>query len=127
MKMFMILAALGVACFLVIACSDKPPSTIGEAGKTDSEIKPAPVAQVEQSEAQALAQEATSAPSEVTEIDGRLIQTEKGLAIATGTDAYVVAGRDLSDMLGKMVKVTGAIAEVDGGQVIEVMTVTPME
>jgi hypothetical protein len=63
----------------------------------------------------------------MAEIDGRLIQTEKGMAVVTGTDAYVVAGRDLSDMLGKMVKVTGTIAEVDGGQVIDVMTVIPME
>jgi hypothetical protein len=30
-------------------------------------------------------------------------------------------------MIGKRVKVTGAIDEVDGGQVIEVMTVTPVE
>jgi hypothetical protein len=30
-------------------------------------------------------------------------------------------------MIGKMVKVTGAVAEVDGGQVIEVMTVMPAD
>ncbi len=112
MKMFLILAALGFACFLVIACSEKPPATMGQA---------------EQSETKASPQVAASAAAEVAEIDGRLVQTEKGLAVATGTDAYLVAGRDLSDMLGKMVKVTGTIAEVDGGQVIDVMTVAPME
>jgi hypothetical protein len=112
MKTFMIFAGLGLACFLIIACSEKQPATIG---------------QVDQTEKKASSQVAASAQTEVTEIDGRLIQTEKGLAIATGTDAYVVAGKDLSDMIGKLVKVTGAIAEVDGSQVIEVMTVTPME
>ena len=55
------------------------------------------------------------------------MQTEKGLAIITGTDTYVVSGKDLSDMIGQTVKVTGTVAEVDGGQVIEVMTVTPLE
>jgi hypothetical protein len=92
MKMFLILAALGFACFLIIACSEKLPAT-----------------------------------AEVAEIDGRLVQTEKGLAVATGTDAYVVTGKDLSEMIGKLVKVTGTIAEVEGGQVIDVMTVTPVE
>ena len=112
MKIFMILAALGFACFLTIACSEKQPATIGQA---------------DQAETKAASHVAASAPTEVTEIDGRLVQTEKGLAIVTGTDAYVVGGRDLSDMIGKMVKVTGAVAEVDGGQVIEVMTVMPAD
>jgi hypothetical protein len=126
MKTFMIFVALGFACYLVIGCSDKPPATVGQAGQTDSEKNPAAVATADQSEAQTQAQPASD-PTEVAEIDGRLIQTEKGMAVVTDTDAYVVAGRDLSDMLGKMVKVTGTVAEVDGGQVIDVMTVTPVE
>ena len=112
MKTFVILAALGFACFLIIACSEKQPATMG---------------QVEQTETEASTQVAASGAAVVAEIDGRLVQTEKGLAVATGTDAYVVAGKDLSEMIGKLVKVTGTIAEVDGGQVIEVMTVTPIE
>jgi len=112
MKTFMIFAALGLACFLIIACSEKPPATMGQAEQTQTEASP---------------QVAASAGAEVAEIDGRLVQTEKGLTLATGTDAYVVAGRDLSDMLGKLVKVTGTIAEAEGGQVIDVMTVTPIE
>jgi hypothetical protein len=98
------------APFLIIACSEKQPATMGQAEQTETKASP-----------QGAASDA------VTEIDGRLVQTEKGLAVVTGTDAYVVAGKDLSDMIGKLVKVTGAIAEVDGGQVIEVMTVTPVE
>lgn len=112
MKTFIIIAALGFACFLIIACSEKPPATVGQAEQTETEAAP---------------RVAASDAAEVAEIDGRLVQTEKGLAVVTGTDSYVVAGKDLSDMIGQLVKVTGAIAEVDGGQVIEVMTVTPMD
>ncbi len=108
MKAFLIFAALGFACFLIIACSEKQPATMGQGEQTETKAPPRVAAAV-------------------AEIDGRLVQTEKGLAVATGTDAYVVAGADLSDMIGKLVKVTGVIAEVDGGQVIEVMTVTPMD
>jgi hypothetical protein len=64
MKMFLILAALGFACFLVISCSDKPPSTVGQAGQTDSEKKPAAVATVEQTQAQ------TQAPASDLDRDG---------------------------------------------------------
>ena len=112
MKTFMILAALGFACFLIIACSEKQSTTMGQA---------------DQNETKASRQAAVSSAAKVAEIDGRLVQTEKGLAVATGTDAYVVAGKDLSDMLGKRVKVTGTIAEVDGGQIIQVMEVNPAE
>ncbi len=112
MKTYMILAVLGVACFLVVACSEKQPASMGQADQTQTEASP---------------QVAASAAAEVAEIDGRVVQTEKGLAVATGTDAYVVAGKDLSEMIGKLVKVTGTIAEVDGGQVIDVMTFTPIE
>jgi hypothetical protein len=36
-------------------------------------------------------QVAASDASAIAEVDGRLVQTEKGLAVATGTDVYVVA------------------------------------
>jgi hypothetical protein len=112
MKLVKIFVIVGVACLFLVACSEKNPVTTG---------------QVQQSESQAPAQVATSAPETPTEVDGTLTQTEKGLALVTDTDIYVVAGQDLSDMLGKKVKVTGAIAEVDNTQVIKVMSVIPME
>lgn len=124
MKVFKKLTVLGFACLFVMACSEKQPATIGQADQTDLEKKPAPMAQVEKTETQALSQTVAPAP---TEIAGTLMQTEKGLAIVTGTDIYVVTGQDMSDMIGQTVKVTGAVAEVDGGQVIEVMTVAPLE
>jgi hypothetical protein len=142
MKLIKKLTVLGFACLLVMACTEKQPATIGQTDQTDLEKKPAPMAQVgqsdaenqpasmekvEQTETQALSQTVASAPTESAEIAGALMQTEKGLAIVTGTDTYIVAGQDLSDMIGKTIKVTGTVAEVDGGQVIEVITVTPIE
>ena len=112
MKQFKSFAIIGIACLFLVACSEKSSVTTGK---------------VEQSESKAPAQVATSAPAEPTEIDGTLTQTEKGLALVTDTDIYIVAGQDLSDMLGKKVKVTGAIAEVDKTQVIQVMSVIPLE
>lgn len=142
MKIFKMLTALGLACLLVMACTEKQPATIGQADQTDagqnptpvamakpgdSGDRPAPAAQVEKSETQGLSQEVASSSTETAEIDGTLMQTQKGLAVVTDTQAYVVTGRDLSDMIGQTVKVTGAVAEVDGGQVIEIMTVVPAE
>ena len=37
MKTFVIFAALGFACFLIIACSEKQPATMGQAEKTETE------------------------------------------------------------------------------------------
>lgn len=127
MKMFRIVMVLSVACLFVFACSEKPASTIGQTDQTDSEKTATPTAQVEQTETHASPQASSSVPIDSVEVDGMLMQTDKGLAIVTGTNSYVVAGKDLSDMIGKIVKVTGTIAEVNGGQVIEVMQVTPME
>lgn len=112
MKLFKILTIIGFTCLFAIACTEKSPTTVGQG---------------EQTETQAPAKESASAQAEPAEIDGTLTQTEKGLAIVTDTDTYLVSGKDLSDMVGQKVKVTGAIAEADGGQVIEVMTVTPVE
>jgi hypothetical protein len=139
MKFFQFLNVLGLACLLVMACSEKQPATIGQTDSGEkpapvaqvqpsgSENQPAPTAQVEQTGNQAPAQSVAATATEPTEIFGYLMQTEKGLAITAGTDTYVVLGKDLSDRIGETVKVTGTVAEFDGGQVINVMTVTPME
>ncbi len=111
MKLFKTLTIIGFACLFAIACSDSPTTT----------------GQVKKTETQASSQVASSAPAGSAEIAGMLMQTEKGLAIVTGTDTYVLAGKDLSDRIGQTVKVTGTLAEIDGDQVIDVMSVTPME
>jgi type IV pilus biogenesis protein CpaD/CtpE len=112
MKLLQTVAIAGLACLFLVACSEQSPITTGK---------------VEQEQSQSQPQVATSAQTEPTEIDGILTQTEKGLAIVTETDTYIVAGQDLSDMVGQMVKVTGAVAEVPDGPVIQVMSVIPLE
>ena len=127
MKLLRMLTVLGFALVLMTACTENPPATVGQTEQGGAEKKAIPVAQVEEAETRALSQVTGPGTTEPAEIDGMLMQTEKGLAVVTGTRSYVVAGKDLTDMAGKMVKVTGTVAEVDGGQVIEVMTVSPME
>lgn len=112
MKLLKFLAIIGGACLFFIACSEQSPVTTG---------------QIEKSETPAPAQVATTAPEEPAEIDGILTQTQQGLALVSDTDIYIVTGQDLSDMLGKKVKITGAIADVEETQVIQVMSVIPME
>lgn len=127
MKRFQLFMVLCLTCFLATACSEKQSITTGQAEPTKAPQQSASAVPAEETETQAMTPVASSAEREPVEIGGTLMQTEKGLAIVTDTQAYVVVGKDLSDMLGKTVTVTGALAEVDGGQVIEVMTVTPME
>ena len=114
MKLIKILTIIGLASMVVFACSDKSQTT----GQTEqsTEQQAAEVAQQATPEAQ-------PAPTETAEIDGMVTQTEKGLALVS----YIISGEDLSDMIGKKVKVTGAIAETDGTQIIRVTSVSPME
>lgn len=112
MKLLKIAALIGFACLFLVACSEQNSVTTGK---------------IEKSETPAPAQMATPAPAQPTEVDGMLAQTEKGLALVTDTEVYLVTGQDLSDMLGKKVKITGAIAEVNDTQVIQVMSVIPAE
>ena len=123
-RMLMVVCMVGA---LIAACSEKQPATIGQAQPGSSSQQAPSVAQVEQTAAQVPPAGTTMAEHEPVEIGGTLMQTEKGLAVVTDTQTYVVAGKDLTGMLGKTVTVTGAIAEVDGSQVINVMTVTPLE
>jgi PBP1b-binding outer membrane lipoprotein LpoB len=118
MKLIKILTIIGLASMVVFACSDKSQTT----GQTEqsTEQQAAEVAQQATPEAQ-------PAPTETAEIDGMVTQTEKGLALVSDAGTYIISGEDLSDMIGKKVKVTGAIAETDGTQIIRVTSVSPME
>lgn len=127
MKRFNLFTVLCLTCILAAACSEQQPATTGQAETTKAPQQSASAVPSDETEAQTTPQVASSAVGEPVEIGGTLMQTEKGLAIVTDTQAYLISGRDLSDMLGKTVTITGAISEGDGGQVIEVMTVTPME
>jgi len=127
MNFLKFLAILGFACLFVLGCSEKNPTTTGQAGQPGSNNSSTVTGKIEQQKAAAPSQMAASASSEPTEVGGKVQQTEKGLAIITDSATYMVSGKDLSDMVGKTVKVTGVLAEGDGGQVIQVMSVKPMD
>ena len=127
MKHYQLFVVLCLACFLAMACSEKQPITTGQAEKSGAPQQSASVSSAEENDSKATPQVASSTGGDPVEIGGMLMQTDKGLAIVTDTQAYVVSGMDLSGMQGKTVTVTGALSEVDGGQVIQVLTVKPME
>lgn len=64
--------------------------------------------------------------SEVS-ITGTVQQTEEGLVITADDEIYIITGQDLSEMVGKNVKVTGIISESEAGKVINVMSVELLE
>ena len=112
LKLFSIISIVGAACIVFLACSENQSMDKG---------------QLEKKEKQAVAEAATKAPEKPSEVDGIITYTEKGLAVVTESDLFLVMGQDLAEMVGKKVKITGAIAEVDENQVIQVMSVMPIK
>lgn len=53
-------------------------------------------------------------------IAGTVVKTDKGLVIEADDGDYLIKGKDLSKMVGKMVEITGVITESDKGDSIEV-------
>jgi hypothetical protein len=60
------------------------------------------------------------------EITGTVEKTDAGLIIKAGEADYLVAGQDLSAMLGKRVKATGTVAEAQGQKTLTVTSCTEM-
>jgi len=54
---------------------------------------------------------------------GMVIKTERGIIIEADDGDYLVKGKDLSKMVGKMVEATGVITEGGKGETIEVKSV----
>jgi hypothetical protein len=109
MVVFFALAAM-------IACSEKSPTT----GQAEKKPEQPAVSQKAPGENPAAAVQSA-------ELTGTVMTTDKGLALNTDSGLITITGEDLSAMVGKKVKVTGAITEGEGGKVIHVMTVTPVE
>jgi predicted nucleic acid-binding Zn-ribbon protein len=118
--------AMGVAC-----SSNEPPSQTAGANE---EGQPAAVEQGDQA-ASAMEQESQPAgemaesaehaaemPKSV-ELTGMVEQGDNGVVIVTDLGKYSVAGQDLSSMVGKTVKVTGALEESAGQYTINVESV----
>lgn len=60
-------------------------------------------------------------------VTGTVEQTDAGLVIMAENGSFIIAGQDLSEMVGKKVKVTGTISEAEAGKTINVMAVEPLE
>jgi hypothetical protein len=60
-------------------------------------------------------------------VAGTVVQTDEGIIIEAEDGDYLVQGKDLSDMVGKAVEVTGIITETDQGYVIQVKKVEELQ
>ena len=56
-------------------------------------------------------------------VQGPVAQTEAGIVIQAGDADYVVAGQDMSEMVGKQVTVVGTVSESGGTKTIQVMEI----
>jgi hypothetical protein len=122
-----------LAAFLCIgmACSSKEPSNT-LTSKTE-ESQPAaepeqeqPVAAAKEESMDEQAQQAeTATPAEMPKtlaLTGTIAQEGDDIMLVTDLGDYVVAGQDLSSMVGKSVNVTGAVEEVGGKYTINVLS-----
>jgi hypothetical protein len=66
-----------------------------------------------------------AAPEET--IVGTVVQHGKVFVIEADEGDYIVKGKDLSKMVGKMVEVTGTISESEKGDTIEVKSAEEIE
>jgi len=60
-------------------------------------------------------------------IVGTVVKHGKQFVIEADEGDYIVKGKDLTNMTGKMVEVTGTISESDKGDTIEVKTVEEIQ
>lgn len=60
-------------------------------------------------------------------VTGTVIETDAGLTIAAVDGQYLVSGYDMSEMVGKTVKATGAVTEEEGVKTINVISVEVLE
>jgi hypothetical protein len=67
-----------------------------------------------------------SAAQEET-IVGTVVQHGKAFVIETDEGDYIVKGKDLSKLAGKMVEATGTISESEKGDMIDVKSVEEIE
>lgn len=103
----------------ISACSDSNQKTITEVEQEQDEA-----AMVEK---ESTSKEQTEETMETTEFDGKIARTESGLSLKTGAGEFIIEGQDLSEMVGKKVKVIGALEESESGKKIYITSVTPLE
>jgi hypothetical protein len=71
---------------------------------------------------------ATGAIAGDQSITGMVEKTDQGIVIsADNGNTYIVAGKDLSEMVGQTVKATGTLAESQSGKTLTVISVEPVK
>ncbi len=58
---------------------------------------------------------------------GTVVKSGKGYVLETDEGDYIVKGKDLSKMAGKLVEVTGIITESEKGDIIDVKSVEEIQ
>lgn len=138
---------LGVAMALLVlaftSCNSKKPE--GETSQTEQQTQESSMTMQEQEEqesstaAQSPEQPSTtpeqeaaqvqeiSGDSKVITVTGTVESGPGGIFISTGDGTYAISGRDLSDMAGMTVKVTGTLKESEEQHTIEVTDVVIVE
>jgi predicted nucleic acid-binding Zn-ribbon protein len=120
------LVAMGTAC-----SSKESPSQMagakdeGTAATMEKSDQPAAAAEQQSqagSEMAKPAEQSAEMPKSV-ELTGMVEQGDNGVVIVTDLGKYSVTGQDLSSMVGKTVKVTGALEESAGQYTINVESV----
>ncbi len=130
---------LVMATLLALGCSQKSDATkFGEAPaqeqvSPESETSSGGMATQEQAAPQDVAQpqdEAASAESpetKVSEIRGTVVKTDDGIVIFSDAGSFLVAGQDVSNLVGKNVKATGTVEEGGERPTITLSTITLIE
>jgi hypothetical protein len=117
MKVVKTLVIILIVGMIAAACSEQN-RTVGEVDQTQQQAEP---------QEQPIEQAVTDTQEGPAEFSGMVMETEKGIALVTDSDTYLVAGQDLSSLMGKRIKVTGTLTTSEDTQVLEVLTVLPLE
>ncbi len=71
---------------------------------------------------------ATGAIASDGSITGTVEKTDQGIVIAADNgETYIVAGQDLSGLVGQTVKATGTLAESHAGKTLTVISIEPVQ
>jgi PBP1b-binding outer membrane lipoprotein LpoB len=117
MKVVKTLAIILFVGMIATACSEQN-RTVGEVDQDQQQTEP---------QQQPIEQAVTETQEGPSEFSGMVMETEKGIALVTDNDTYLVTGQDLSSMMGKRIKVTGTLTTSEDTQVLDVLTVLPLE
>lgn len=118
-----LMAVMGLAC----SQSESPSQTAERQQGDQQETASGPQATTTAEPSQAAQQATGQELSQTMQISGLVEEADDGIVIVTDLGKYSVLGQDLSAMIGKTVKVTGAVKEADGQYTIDVLSVSESE